>query len=163
MVAQLKIVLAALVAWVVLAVPMALAQEGLALIRPESLGGAVEKLVTLEELRALPQVTLRTANEFADGLNDYTGPLARDVIQLIGTGTGTRVKLTAANDYAVVIDLQEFEDYDVIFALGANGEVFSVRDKGPIWVMYPISEHVELQDPVFNNRLIWQLVRLEIE
>ncbi len=147
---------------IVSAVPVG-AAEGLTMIRPESLGGAVEKVVTLAELRALPQVTIRTENEFADGLNDYTGPLARDVIQIIGRGTGTKVKLTAANDYAVEIDLQEFDDFDAIFALDMNGQAFSLRDKGPIWVMYPITDNPELQDPVYNTRLIWQLVRLEVE
>jgi hypothetical protein len=28
-------------------------------------------------------------------------------------------------------------------------------------VIYPMSDHIELRDPVFNSRLIWQLVKLE--
>lgn len=160
---NLLTVVAGLAVWAFLAVTPVVASDGLLMVRPENLGGAVEKMVTLEELRALPQVTIRTENEFSDGMNDYTGPLARDVMQIIGRGTGTKVKLTAANDYAVEIDLQEFDDFDAIFALDMNGVAFSVRDKGPIWVMYPLSDNAELQDPVYNNRLIWQLVRLEVE
>ena len=71
--------------------------------------------------------------------------------------------MTAANDYTVEIQAAEFETYDVIFALDIDGEILSMRDKGPIWLMYPISDFEELQKPIYNNRLIWQLVRVEIE
>jgi hypothetical protein len=27
--------------------------------------------------------------------------------------------------------------------------------------MYPISDHSELRDPVYNTRLIWQVIRIE--
>ena len=48
----------------------------------------------------------------------------------------------------------------MIFATHMNGARLSLRDKGPIWVMYPISEQEELQDPSTNAKLIWRLVRV---
>ncbi len=160
---KLKFFLAVLAAALFATVTGASAQDGLTMVRPENLGGAVERLVTLEELRALPQVTVNTENEFEDGMNAYTGPLARDVIQIIGQGIGTSVKLIAANDYAVDVDIQEFVDYDVIFAMDMNGQDFSPRDRGPIWLIYPASDHEELKDQFYNNHSIWQLVRLEVQ
>jgi hypothetical protein len=141
---------------------LARAADGLMLIRPAELGGAVERMVSVEELQALPQVTINTETEFTDGIAAFAGPLARDVVALIGQGTGTRVRLTAVNDYAIEIELKDFDDYDVIFALSMNGSLFSPRDRGPVWVMYPLSDHEELQDPAVNAKLIWQLVKLEV-
>lgn len=114
------------------------------------------------ELQQLDQIELRTENEFVDGLTTFTGPLARDVLDSVGRGVQNTVLLTAANDFQVEIPITDFDNYDVVFALSANGETLSPRDKGPIWVIYPMSQHNELQDPVFNARLIWQLVRIDI-
>ena len=43
-----------------------------------------------------------------------------------------------------------------------EGAPLSRRDKGPLWLMYPISSHSELQEPVYLGRLIWQVVRIDI-
>ena len=114
------------------------------------------------ELMALPQATVNTENEFVDAMTAFQGPLGRDVLALAGEG-GSMVILTAVNDYAVEVPIEDFVNYDVVFAMSADGVAFSRRDKGPIWVVYPMSDHAELQDPVYNARLIWQLVKVEIK
>jgi hypothetical protein len=114
------------------------------------------------DLLALPQVTIRTRTDYTDGVVEFIGPLARDVVAFIETGTATSIHLVAANDYAIDIPLSEIFDYDVILAMQANGERLTMRDKGPIWIMYPLDDHEEMQDPVFNNRLIWQLTVMEL-
>jgi len=122
-----------------------------------------EARFTEEDLLALPQVTIRTGTEFTDGVIAFEGPLARDVISRVGRGTATTVRAVAANDYAVEMPVQEFFKYDVVLALYADGKRLTMRDKGPIWVMYPIDDHAELQDPDYNRRLIWQLTTLELQ
>ena len=128
-----------------------------------SLGSdSAEKLeFTLEALSELPQVTIVTVNEFSDGEVSYRGPLVRDVLAHLGLERADTIRLTAANDYYVDIPTSDFRRYNVILALEADGKRLSRREKGPLWVMYPISDHPELQDPVYNTRLIWQVVRIE--
>ena len=53
--------------------------------------------------------------------------------------------------------------YDVILAVLRDGEPMSVRDKGPIWVIYPMDDHAELRDDSFNGRLVWQLKNIAVE
>jgi hypothetical protein len=128
----------------------------------ELLGSADEALeLSLEDLEALPQTTVATENEFSDGVVSYRGPLVRDVLALIGLDDVNEVRFTAANDYFVDIPTSDFRDYDAILAMEANGEKLSRREKGPLWLMYPISEHSELRDPIYMRRLIWQVVRIE--
>lgn len=119
------------------------------------------KSYSLEDLQAFAQATMRTSNEFVDGQVAFTGPLAQAVLEDAGVPMDAVVLLTAANDYQVEVDTKEFEHYGVILALTQDGKALSRRDKGPIWVMYPMSEFAELQDPVYNNRLVWQLVRID--
>lgn len=116
-----------------------------------------------EDLLALHQFTLTTANDFVDGKPRFEGPLMRDLIAAV-SGQHTEVaRLFAENDYTVKISTQEFLDYDVVLALTQDGKRLSLRDMGPIWLIYPMSDHPELADPSNNNKLIWQLVRVELE
>lgn len=126
-----------------------------------SASGDAEKVLALEDLLALEQVEITTSNEFVDGKKVFKGPLVRDILILCRASDAVQVSLIAANDYQVEVDAHEFFDYDAILALSMDGEMLSKRDKGPIWVIYPMSDHAELRKPVYNSRLIWQLVRME--
>lgn len=124
--------------------------------------------LTGDDLLALDQHEILTENDFVDGMASFVGPLARDVLMLLVEDAGSfdaveTATLTAVNDYSVEVPIQDFLDYDVIFALTQNGDKLSRRDKGPIWLVYPMSEHEELQTPLYNDRMIWQLVRASVE
>jgi hypothetical protein len=114
--------------------------------------------LTAADLAALPQHRIVTGTEFTDGPTTFSGPLARDV--LAPPRGATVVVLSAVNDYSVEAPVEDFRDYDVIMATSMNGTPLSRRDKGPIWLMYPLDDHAELADPVYVNRLIWQLDRV---
>lgn len=117
--------------------------------------------LSLEQLEAMPQVTIKTENEFSDGLVTYRGPLVRDVLAQAGLDKLETVRFVAANDYYVDIPTRDFSDFDAILAMEANGEKLSRREKGPLWLMYPISDYAALKDPIYLRRLIWQVVRIE--
>ncbi|MDH3666919.1 MAG: hypothetical protein OEN23_08310 [Paracoccaceae bacterium] len=117
---------------------------------------------TEEELRALPQVKVATATEFTDGVVEFEGPLARDVLAAADLGPAELARLVAANDYSIEVPVTDFQNYDVIMALEADGNKLSRRDKGPIWVIYPLDDHTELQDPSYTIRLVWQLTTVEL-
>lgn len=119
--------------------------------------------LSLEQLAAMPQVTLKTENEFSDGLVTYRGPLVRDVLAKLGLDKLESVRFVAANDYFVDIPTRDFREYDAILAMEANGERLSRREKGPLWLMYPLSDFPELGDPIYLRRLIWQVVRIEAQ
>ena len=136
--------------------------EPMLTVRNATAPGDPELHLTEEELLAMPQVTVRTRTEFTDGVVEFVGPLARDVVERIGVGKATTLHAIAANDYSVDIPIEELFAYDVILAMKADGERLTMRDKGPIWIMYPLDDHSELSDPLYNQRLIWQLTAMEL-
>jgi len=138
------------------------AQDPVFTVLSQSDGSEAEVLFSLDELDALPQVTILTENEFVDGMTAFKGPLARVVLKQTNDVGAETVKLIAANEYHIEVPVEDFRKYDVILATRQNGELFSRRDKGPIWLIYPMSDHNELQDSTYNARLIWQLVRMEV-
>jgi hypothetical protein len=117
--------------------------------------------LTLEDLAALPQQTIVTTNEFTDTPVAYSGPLARDVLELLALDGLSTVRFTAANDYFIDVPTQDLHRYDVVLAMEADGTRLSRRDKGPLWLMYPLSDNPELLGPIYNARLIWQVVRVD--
>lgn len=135
----------------------------LTVVFPNQSGETESHEFSEDELGALTQTRYATSTEFTDGVPEFSGPLARDVLDAVGAGEATTAVMTAANDYSVEIPIDELRRYDVIFATSMDGKRLSRRDKGPIWVMYPLDRHEELQDPVFNGRLIWQMVRVELK
>lgn len=117
--------------------------------------------LSLADLADLPQVVVRTENEFSDGVVAYRGPLVRDVLAKLGLDRLQAVRFVAVNDYYVDIPTSDFTDYDAILAMEADGKPLSRRDKGPLWLMYPISDNAALRDPIYLRRLIWQVIRIE--
>lgn len=120
--------------------------------------------LTEADLGSYEQRVVRATTEFTDHTAVFSGPLARDVLApLIAVSPGaTEARLRALNDYIVTAPLADFRRYDVIFATSMDGEPMSRRDKGPIWVMYPVDDHPELQYPTYVNRLVWQLVEVTL-
>lgn len=122
----------------------------------------IEVDLTEAELLAMPQTTISTRTIFTDGVVAFAGPLARDVVARIPIGTATNLHLVAINDYAIDVPLSDIMDFDVVLAMSADGKRLSVRDKGPIWFMYPLDDHPELQEQKYTPRLIWQLRTIEL-
>lgn len=122
----------------------------------------VEIVLDGDDIAALPDATIVTRTDFTDGETRFEGPLATAVFALAGVEGWDVARMIAANDYAVDIPAKDFTVYGVILAHSADGARLSRRDKGPYWVMYPLDDFDELSDPVYNNRLIWQLVAVEL-
>jgi hypothetical protein len=119
--------------------------------------------LSIDELAEMPQTTVRTETEFTDGMVEFRGPLVRDVLENLKLNDLETVRFVAANDYFVDIPTEDFQKYPVILAIEANGKRLSRRDKGPLWLMYPISDYSALRQQIYLRRLIWQVVRIEAQ
>jgi hypothetical protein len=85
-------------------------------------------------------------------------PLAR-LMQLVGA-EGDRVSVVALNDYSSEIPIEDFAKYGVILALKRDGEYMPVRDKGPLFVIYPYDSSPELKHQKFYSRSVWQVAKI---
>lgn len=112
-------------------------------------------------LEALPQRTVHTETPWTDGVSTFEGPLLRDVLGQVEAG-GSVLEASALNDYRVDIPLEEVRRYDVIVALRRDGKPMRVRDKGPLWIIYPWAEHEALRTESVYSRSIWQLRRIVV-
>jgi len=120
--------------------------------------------VQLDEamLAALPQATFTTTTIWTDGPQQFTGvPLAA---LLAATGmTGRAILARAINDYSVEIPVEKWPADGPIVAYLRNGKPMSVREKGPLWIVYPYDTRSDYRSEVVYSRSIWQLDRLELK
>jgi hypothetical protein len=113
-------------------------------------------------LEALGMTKLRTSTAWTAGAAEFEGVLARDLLDAVGA-EGATVMATALNDYTVTIPVEELRRYPVMLALKMDGQYLKIKDKGPLWIVYPRDQNEELQDSLIDKRWVWQLARLNIE
>lgn len=112
-------------------------------------------------LQSLDWQEIRTFTSFTEGEQVFAGPTLASLLQAVGA-TGQTITATAINDYAVDIPFSDATQHNVILAMDWNGAPMRIRDKGPIWVVYPLSEG-QAQRQLFDAQMIWQLNRLSIQ
>jgi hypothetical protein len=112
-------------------------------------------------LESMEPVTFTTKTMWTDGPQVFTGVLLVDLLALVGVAEGT-LRATAINDYAVDIPVSDAVEGGPIVAYLLNGQPMSIRDKGPLWIVYPYDAKREYRSEVIYSRSIWQLDRLEV-
>jgi hypothetical protein len=112
-------------------------------------------------LESLPQITLETETIWTTGAQTFEGVRLKDVLDAAGVSAGT-LKAFAINDYAVEIPFEDAEDGSAIIAYRRNGDLMSVREKGPLWVIYPFDQDARFRSEVYYSRSIWQLDRISV-
>ncbi len=114
-----------------------------------------------EMLRALGEASITTSHSWADRPTTFTGvPVAR-LLDAVGA-QGTKIRAVAINNYAVDLDVAELRRYPVLLAMQADGVELRLRDRGPLWIVYPRDSYRELSDESHNFKWIWQLRSLEL-
>ena len=113
-------------------------------------------------LEQLGLTRLRTWTPWTEGEPEFQGVLARQLMAAVGA-TGTTVRAVALNDFESTIPLADFERYPVLLATSIDGRQLEVRDKGPIWIVYPWSDHPELDDLPTRRKSVWQLSSLHVQ
>lgn len=111
-------------------------------------------------LRALDWRDVQTYTSFTDGEQRFSGPTLRSLLDVV-SASGTTLNATAINDYFVQIPFNDAVEHGVILAAEMNGKQMRLRDRGPIWVIYPLSKK-QAEKKVFDAEMIWQMNRLEV-
>lgn len=122
-------------------------------------GKAVFDMAMLEKL---PQHSFLTRTPWHGNPTRFTGPLLRDVLAAAGAN-GSKLVAIALNDYRTDIPLSDLARHDVIVARLLNDKPMPVRDKGPLFIIYPFDSKPELKSEIYYNRSAWQLHQLLVQ
>jgi hypothetical protein len=116
----------------------------------------------MKMLEKLPQQTFSTQTPWYPNPVSFTGPLLRDVLAAAGA-KGGKIMAVALNDYKTEIPFEDASRHDVIIARLMNGRPMPVREKGPLFIVYPFSAKAELRAEIYYNRAAWQLNALQVQ
>jgi len=113
-------------------------------------------------LEGLGVTSLATWTPWTDGQVRFEGVLGTTLLDVVGA-RGSTVRAVALNDYEAEIPISDFRKYRVLLALRMAGKQLRLRDKGPIWIIFPWSDHPELDDEATRYKSVWQLKQLVIQ
>ncbi|MDB2407393.1 molybdopterin-dependent oxidoreductase [Jannaschia sp.] len=112
-------------------------------------------------LEALPTVTFETSTIWTEDTAAYTGVPLLALLADLGVEEGT-LRAQAVNDYTVDIPVSDAVEGGPILAYDRDGAPMSLRDKGPLWVLYPYDANEAYRSETIYGRSIWQLDRIEV-
>jgi hypothetical protein len=115
----------------------------------------------LAMLRAMEQTTFQTSTIWTEGTQTFTGVSLHTLLDCLGA-TGTVIAASALNDYTIEIPVSDAVEGGPILAYEVNGKPLSVREKGPLWIVYPYDASSAYQSEVIYARSIWQVARLQV-
>ena len=115
-----------------------------------------------EMLEGLGMVTMQTMTPWYEQPVVFEGVPMKALMEYVGAA-GTDVTLTALNDYQSTVPLADFDQYEVVLAMKRDGEAMPIRDKGPLWLVYPYDTDPELNTDKYYSRSVWQIKALDIQ
>lgn len=115
----------------------------------------------LPMLEALKGRTGKMKTPWNEGEVSYSGPLLKSILEAAGA-KGETLKIIALNDYSAVVPASDARDMDTILATRADGKMMSVRDKGPLFLIYPFDEDEKLYNEKYFSRSVWQIATIEV-
>lgn len=111
------------------------------------------------QLDALPQTEFTTSTTWTSGTPVFKGVLLKDLIEAVGA-QGTTITLTAANDYSITMPMADVAEDAPLLAYLVDGQTMSLRDKGPVWLVYPYDLSEDYRTEEIYSRSIWQLTEM---
>ncbi len=116
----------------------------------------------LHMLEALGTTSFTTTTIWTEGPQRFTGVSLHDLVSALGLSEG-KLRAVAINDYSAEIPVEDAVPDGPIIAWARNGSLMSVRDKGPLWVVYPYDLNPDYRSEIIFARSIWQLNRIVVE
>ncbi|MDD9739626.1 MULTISPECIES: hypothetical protein [Marinovum] len=111
-------------------------------------------------LMALDWREIETFTSFTEGPQVFAGPTLASVLAA-AQARGDTLTVTALNDYAVSFPRDLAVRHGALLAMDHAGRPMRIRDKGPIWIVFPLTE-TEAADAPFDNQMVWQLAKVHV-
>ncbi len=120
--------------------------------------------ITLDEaaLAALPQVEFETATPWTLGTHRYRGPTLKSVLAAQQVDSASAIDVAALNGYQQRVDLSLFAKVPLTLVRYQDDKPLTRRNKGPLWLLVPLSAHPYMDVSAIHNNMVWQVIRIEV-
>ena len=155
-------VLATTLALALMLVRPAIAEDGPVLLTVDTGAGTAPVTFTDDDLMALEQQSFVTSTLWTTREQEFSGPALRDVLKAAGATEPFWIEMVAANDYAVTIGPDMIDRTYPIVTTRIDGAPFTIREKGPLWLLYPFDKKPEYKRETHYSASIWQLTHINV-
>ncbi|WP_199925364.1 molybdopterin-dependent oxidoreductase [Neorhizobium sp. SOG26] len=121
-----------------------------------------EAILDRDMLEALGTEKIVTKTPWFDGVTEFSGVRLDKLMDLVGAH-GQAVTAVALNNYVTTIPIEDFSRYQAILALKRDGRYMSIREKGPLFIIYPFDSDPALRTQTYFGRAAWQVAKLVVE
>ncbi len=116
--------------------------------------------LSLAELRALGRTEIETSTPWTDGIQRFAGITGATFVKAVHARAGNATAI-AVNNYQVVIPFDVLDSDSTLIAYERNGRPMTVRDKGPLWIVFPFDADTKFVTETYKSYSIWSLIRVE--
>jgi len=113
------------------------------------------KSLSLPDMDRFPQVEIRTATPWHTGVQIFSGPSLHAVLAAFDLA-GATVLARAINNYESLLETARITPDYPILATRQNGMAMTVRDKGPVFIIFPY-DRLGHEDKALLRQSVWQL------
>ena len=117
--------------------------------------------LTMEALRKLPKARIATTTPWHDGEQVFEGVPLAALLDHVGA-RGETLHVIALNKYRTEIPVSDLGRQPILAYL-RNGAPMSVRDKGPLFVIYPYDRDPALKSELYYGRSAWQVRSISVD
>jgi hypothetical protein len=139
-------------------------QDDVVLTVSGKIGSAAPVTFDMKTLEKIGLIRFTTRTEWTDGPVQFEGVLLKDLLAVLHADkSADKLVLKALNDYISSMPITDADTYPVMVAVKENGAYMSVRERGPLWIVYPQDAYPEVGRREFLSRWVWQLAEIAVE
>ncbi len=125
--------------------------------RDSETGDLVKRDLSMADIEAMESSVLKTTTIWTSGEHEFRGVTLTELFRSLKIEVPARLRCTALNEYSVELPFSDTRETTVLMAYQFDGAYMRVRDKGPLWIVYP------RDSGIINaaDKMVWQLRELE--
>jgi len=117
---------------------------------------------THAQVEALGTYRLTTKTFWPDDDGTYEGVMLADVLKQAKLDTQAKVQVTALDGYSVAIPSEDWTRWQVLLATRRDGRPLTVRNKGPLRLIFPMALDTKLAVRSMGGHWAWMIKSIGI-
>jgi hypothetical protein len=109
------------------------------------------------ELKNYKQMSFSSKTPWYPEIKKFDGISFRDVLEKAKIKENSKLQIVAWNNFEVEVPAEDGYKYKTILTTHINGKRITLRDKGPLFLMYPLDDNPILNTGMYFNRSAWQI------
>lgn len=117
-----------------------------------------------EMLNSLQWGAIKTRTNWHKGLHLFEGPSGKSFAEALGLKPDTKLmfRVTALNGYEADVPVSDFFETGLILAMKRDGAIMTVRNKGPLFIIYPYDDNPQFNEDEYHIRSVWHIQKIHV-